>query len=218
MITKYGLSTFYITLLVALIIIASGIFVGNNILKYILIIAGIVLALFTINFFRDPERVTPNKDAAVFSPADGKVIIVKDIEDKRFINGKAKQISIFMSPLDIHVNRIPITGKVEYLRYIEGEYLVAFYEKADERNERSEIGITSQWGKVLFTQVAGTIARRIVYNLSEGDSVTAGKRFGMIKFGSRSDVIVGDDWNLKVKLGDRVTAGETILFEKGNDD
>ena len=218
MITKYGLSTFYITLLVALIIIASGIFVGNNILKYILIIAGIVLALFTINFFRDPERVTPNKNAAVFSPADGKVIIVKDIEDKRFINGKAKQISIFMSPLDVHVNRIPISGKVDYLRYIEGEYLVAFYEKADERNERSEIGITSQWGKVLFTQVAGTIARRIVYNLSEGDSVTAGKRFGMIKFGSRSDVIVGDDWNLKVKLGDRVTAGETILFEKGNDD
>ncbi len=218
MITKYGLSTFYITLLVALIIIASGIFVGNNILKYILIIAGIVLALFTINFFRDPERVTPNKNAAVFSPADGKVIIVKDIEDKRFINGKAKQISIFMSPLNVHVNRIPISGKVDYLRYIEGEYLVAFYEKADERNERSEIGITSQWGKVLFTQVAGTIARRIVYNLSEGDSVTAGKRFGMIKFGSRSDVIVGDDWNLKVKLGDRVTAGETILFEKGNDD
>lgn len=218
MITKYGLSTFYITLLVALIIIASGIFVGNNILKYILIIAGIVLALFTINFFRDPERVTPNKNAAVFSPADGKVIIVKDINDKRFINGKAKQISIFMSPLDVHVNRIPISGKVDYLRYIEGEYLVAFYEKADERNERSEIGITSQWGKVLFTQVAGTIARRIVYNLSEGDSVTAGKRFGMIKFGSRSDVIVGDDWNLKVKLGDRVTAGETILFEKGNDD
>lgn len=218
MITKYGLSTFYITLLVALIIIASGIFVGNNILKYILIIAGIVLALFTINFFRDPERVTPNKNAAVFSPADGKVIIVKDIEDKRFINGKAKQISIFMSPLDVHVNRIPISGKVDYLRYIKGEYLVAFYEKADERNERSEIGITSQWGKVLFTQVAGTIARRIVYNLSEGDSVTAGKRFGMIKFGSRSDVIVGDDWNLKVKLGDRVTAGETILFEKGNDD
>ncbi len=218
MITKYGLSTFYITLLVALIIIASGIFVGNNILKYILIIAGIVLALFTINFFRDPERVTPNKNAAVFSPADGKVIIVKDIKDKRFINGKAKQISIFMSPLDVHVNRIPISGKVDYLRYIKGEYLVAFYEKADERNERSEIGITSQWGKVLFTQVAGTIARRIVYNLSEGDSVTAGKRFGMIKFGSRSDVIVGDDWNLKVKLGDRVTAGETILFEKGNDD
>lgn len=218
MITKYGLSTFYITLLVALIIIASGIFVGNNILKYILIIAGIVLALFTINFFRDPERVTPNKNAAVFSPADGKVIIVKDIKDKRFINGKAKQISIFMSPLNVHVNRIPISGKVDYLRYIEGEYLVAFYEKADERNERSEIGITSQWGKVLFTQVAGTIARRIVYNLSEGDSVTAGKRFGMIKFGSRSDVIVGDDWNLKVKLGDRVTAGETILFEKGNDD
>ncbi|KUO62937.1 phosphatidylserine decarboxylase [bacterium BRH_c32] len=218
MITKYGLSTFYITLLVALIIIASGIFVGNNILKYILIIAGIVLALFTINFFRDPERVTPNKDAAVFSPADGKIIIVKDIEDKRFINGKAKQISIFMSPLDVHVNRIPITGKVEYLRYIKGEYLVAFYEKADERNERSEIGIASQWGKVLFTQVAGTIARRIVYNLSEGDSVTAGNRFGMIKFGSRSDVVVGSDWNLKVKLGDKVTAGETILFEKGNDD
>lgn len=118
-----------------------------------------------------------------------------------------------MSPLNVHINRIPIDGTVDYLKYHNGEYLVAFHDKADERNERSEIGITSKFGKVLFTQVAGFVARRIIYNLTEGDTVKAGKRFGMIKFGSRVDVIVNHDWDLKVKEGDVVKAGESILFE-----
>ena len=166
-----------------------------------------------INFFRDPERVTPDRDNVVVSPADGKVIIIKDFEDKKFVNGSAKQISIFMSPLNVHVNRIPINGKVTYVKYHHGDYIMAFEEKASERNERSEFGIESKYGKVFFTQVAGFVARRIVYEIKEGDSVKIGKRFGMIKFGSRVDVIVSSDWKLNVAMNQMVKAGETILFE-----
>ena len=118
-----------------------------------------------------------------------------------------------MSPLNVHVNRIPISGKVDFLKYVKGDYLVAFHEKADKRNERTEIGITSKFGKMFFTQIAGFIARRIVCDLKVGDNVTMGNRFGMIKFGSRSDVIVPLNWKPKFKMGDKVKAGETILFE-----
>ena len=118
-----------------------------------------------------------------------------------------------MSPLNVHVNRIPISGQVEYLEYFKGKYIAAFEDKASEENERAEFGIMSKFGKVFFTQVAGFIARRIVYEIKEGDSVTAGERFGMIKFGSRSDIVVSSDWLVKVKKDDNVRAGETILFE-----
>ena len=118
------------------------------------------------------------------------------------------------SPLsDFVIIGIPITGKVEYLKYINGKYLAAFEDKASELNERSEFGINSKNGKVFFTQVAGFIARRIVYDIKLGDSVKIGERFGMIKFGSRVDVIVPAEWHEKVKKDDNVTAGETILFE-----
>jgi phosphatidylserine decarboxylase len=155
----------------------------------------------------------PNKSNIVVSPADGRILFVKDVLDNNFINGKAKLVSIFMSPLNVHVNRIPITGKVEYVKYIQGEYLAAFEDKASERNERNEIGIISPEGKVFFTQIAGFVARRIVSDLKVGDSVNIGNRFGMIKFGSRVDIIVPVQWQVKVKKDDNVTAGETILFE-----
>jgi phosphatidylserine decarboxylase len=174
---------------------------------------GIGFLIFCINFFRDPERTPPKEKNVIVSPADGKVVIIKDVFEKRFLDSEATQVSIFMSPLNVHVNRIPIDGTVDFLNYVRGDYLVAFHEKADLRNERSEIGITSKFGKILFTQVAGFIARRIVFDLKLGDSVSIGDRFGMIKFGSRSDVIVPKEWKLKVKLGDVVTAGQTILFE-----
>ena len=118
-----------------------------------------------------------------------------------------------MSPFDVHVNRIPVNGTVKYLKYHEGEYLVAYHDKADERNERNLVGIEGKYGKVLFSQVAGLVARRIICNLNEGDSVEAGSRFGMIKFGSRVDVIVSKDWKPLVEVGSIVRAGETILFE-----
>ena len=173
--------------------------------------------LFTLYFFRDPGRKTPDREGIVLSPADGKVLVIKDVNANKFIDGEAQQISIFMSPLNVHVNRIPITGKVDFLEYVHGKYLVAFNDKADEENERNLIGITSKYGKVFYTQVAGFVARRIISTLRLGDSVKMGERFGMIKFGSRVDVVVDKSWKLLVSEGDAVTAGETILFEKRNE-
>ncbi len=216
MITKYGYGTVgFITVIIFIVIVAS-IFLQNNIIKYILFGAGITFMIFTLYFFRDPERTSPVDKNLIVSPADGKVLSVVETEEDKFINGPAWKVSIFMSPLNVHVNRIPMSGKVEYLKYHKGEYLMAFHDKADERNERNEIGISGNMGKILFTQVAGFIARRIVSDLQPGQEVIKGERFGMIKFGSRSDVYVSKDFKVNVKQGDIVAAGETILFEIGN--
>ncbi|MBS3945656.1 MAG: phosphatidylserine decarboxylase family protein [Melioribacter sp.] len=213
MITRYGLNTFIISALFSIGLVVIAFFIESGWIKYPLMLLGIGFLIFCINFFRDPDRTPPKEKNVIVSPADGKVVIIKDVFEKRFLDCEATQVSIFMSPLNVHVNRIPIDGTVDFLNYIKGDYLVAFHEKADLRNERSEIGITCKFGKMLFTQVAGFIARRIVFDLKLGDSVSIGDRFGMIKFGSRSDVVVPKEWKLKVKLGDVVTAGQTVLFE-----
>jgi phosphatidylserine decarboxylase len=213
MFTKYGYSTIGTITIIVFVFIAVSFFVQNPFLKAILIIIPIVFFIFTLNFFRDPDRLTPSDDNIVVSPADGRVLFVKEVIDHKFIKGKAKQISIFMSPLNVHVNRIPITGTIENLKYHKGEYIAAFEDKASEKNERAEFVISNNKGKVFFTQVAGFIARRIIYELKVNDSVKIGERFGMIKFGSRVDVVVPFEWKEKVKKDDKVTAGETILFE-----
>lgn len=214
MFTRYGYTTIGIAAIIFFIGISLSFFVNNNLLKIILILLPAIFLIFTLNFFRDPERKPPSKDNIVVSPADGKVLFVKEVLDNKYINGKAKQISIFMSPLDVHVNRIPITGTIEYLKYHQGEFIAAFEDKASEKNERAEFGIKSRFGKVFFTQVAGVVARRIIYELKDGDEVKTGERFGMIKFGSRVDVVVSESvWQECVKKGDNVKAGETILFE-----
>ncbi|HMN48232.1 MAG TPA: phosphatidylserine decarboxylase family protein [Ignavibacteriaceae bacterium] len=213
MFTKYGYNTIGIVSIIVFVLIAIGILVNNNFIRIPLILIAVLLIIFTLNFFRDPDRTTPDKNNIVVSPADGRVLFVKDVIDDKFIKGKAKMVSIFMSPLNVHVNRIPISGKVEYLKYIQGDYIAAFEDKASERNERNEIGITSSAGKVLFIQIAGFVARRIICDLKVGDQVNIGNRFGMIKFGSRVDIIVPVQWQVKVNKDDKVTAGETILFE-----
>ncbi|MGE5364091.1 MAG: phosphatidylserine decarboxylase family protein [Bacteroidota bacterium] len=211
--TKYGYSTIGIAAVIFFVLMCIGIFSSNNYLRILLISGGLLLLVFTLNFFRDPERVAPAQDNVIVSPADGRVILIKDVSDDRYIKSEAVQLSIFMSPLNVHVNRIPIDGSVEYVKYIKGEYLVASADKASEKNERAEFGVLSRYGKVFFTQVAGYVARRIVYELKPGQQVRIGERFGMIKFGSRVDVVVPRDWKLRVKNGDNVVAGETILFE-----
>jgi len=213
MFTKYGYNTMGVVFFVVFILIVLSIFSSANYIRFPLILIAVLLAAFTLNFFRDPERKLPEKSNIVVSPADGRVLFVKDIIDERFLNSKAKMVSIFMSPLNVHVNRIPITGRVDYLKYVEGNYIAAFEDKASEENERNEIGISSPAGKVLFIQIAGFIARRIVSEVKIGETVSIGNRFGMIKFGSRVDIIVPEQWQVKVKKDDNVTAGETILFE-----
>lgn len=216
MITKYGYTTIGIVAVICFIFISASFFINIFPIKFFIILFAILLIGFTINFFRDPEREIPPIENVIISPADGKIILIKDINENKFLKDNARQISIFMSPLNVHVNRIPIDGVIEYLQYHEGKYLVAYDDKASELNERSEIGINSKLGKVLFTQIAGFVARRIIYDLKIGDNVKKGNRFGMIKFGSRVDVIVDKRWKVKVKNGDKVFAGETILFELNN--
>lgn len=211
--TKYGYSTIGIVTIIAFALIIAGILFQNSYLKYSLITIAVLMMIFTINFFRDPDRTSPDRDDIVVSPADGTVVLIKKVYEDQYIKSNAWQISIFMSPLNVHVNRIPADGKVEYLKYHKGEYLVATDDKASERNERSVFGISGKYGPMMFTQVAGYVARRIIYELKTGDEVKMGERFGMIKFGSRVDVIVPEKWEIKVKKGDKVTAGETILYE-----
>ena len=213
MFTRYGYTTIGIAAVIFFIGLSLSFFTNSNILKLVLIIIPLFFLIFSLNFFRDPERTPPAEDNVVVSPADGRVLFVKEVLDNKYINDRAKQISIFMSPVDVHVNRIPIDGKVEYVKYFKGEFIAAFEDKASEKNERAEFGIMSKYGKVFFTQVAGYIARRIIYNLKEGDEVKIGNRFGMIKFGSRVDVVVPENWEVVVKKDDRVVAGETILFK-----
>jgi phosphatidylserine decarboxylase len=213
MFTKYGYSTLGIICIIAFLIISGSLFLNNSYLKSGIIVLTLIFVLLSLNFFRDPERITPEQANVLVSPADGRVLFVKTIEDKKYIIGPAKQISIFMSPLDVHVNRIPIDGTVEYLKHHEGKFIAAFEDKSSEDNERAEYGILSKYGKVFFRQVAGFIARRIIYEIKSGDKVKKGERFGMIKFGSRVDVIVPEEWIEKIKKDQKVFAGETILFE-----
>lgn len=213
MFTKYGYATIGVVAVIAFILISLSFFTQNNPLKIILVLIAAIILLLTLNFFRDPERKTPAQNGIIVSPADGKVIVVKQNIANSFVGENCNQISIFMSPLNVHVNRIPISGKVEHLKYHEGKFIAAFEDKASENNERMETGIISNGNKILFTQIAGFLARRIVNDLNVGDNVTIGERFGMIKFGSRVDVFVPGNWTPVVQLNDNVHAGETILFE-----
>ena len=213
MITKHGYINVAIIAIISFVLFVVSYFLENTYISIGLTSITLLFLIFTLYFFRDPDRTSPQLENVILSPADGKVLLIKKVESNKYVSGEAWQVSVFMSPLNVHVNRIPINGKVELINYVKGEYLVAFHDKADERNERSEIGILSKYGKIFFTQVAGFVARRIVYELKEGDDVKIGNRFGMIKFGSRCDVIVSSDWDLKVQENDIVTAGESILFE-----
>lgn len=186
----------------------------SGIAMYFSMILGAFLIGFTLYFFRDPERTTPVGETLIIAPADGKVIDIKKITENKYLKSEATQVSIFLSPLDVHVNRIPMTGVVEYAVYIPGEYLVAWHEKASELNERSEFGVKHSSGaRMFFRQITGYVARRIVFHIKEGDLVHAGERFGMMKFGSRMDLVYGKDITLNVRVGDKVVAGETVIGE-----
>ncbi len=211
MITKYGTSTVSIIAICVFTLIAIGFFITNPYIKYSLFAIGIVFLGFTLNFFRDPERKTPTGNNLVVSPADGKIISIIETYDDEYLKSQCIRIAIFMSPLNVHVNRIPITGNIEYLKYYPGKYLVAFEEKSSLNNERMSIGVNTKFGKIKFTQIAGFVARRIVTDLNLNQEVKTGERFGMIKFGSRVDVFIPINAKVKVQLNQKVFAGETIL-------
>ena len=171
------------------------------------------ICLFNFYFFRDPDRTIPEGTDKILSPADGTVVLIEEVDEPYYFKAKVKRVSIFLSVFNVHVNRIPISGTVEFLKYIKGKFLVAFADKASEENEQSIIGIKHEKGKILFKQIAGIIARRIVYHLEEGDSVTAGDRFGLIRYGSRVDMFFPENVDLNISLKDKVYGGETVIGE-----
>ncbi|MBO6524499.1 MAG: phosphatidylserine decarboxylase family protein [Balneolaceae bacterium] len=206
----------YPTMTLATIVLIGVVYLTFNFLPewlaYILSASVAVLWGIVIYFFRDPERETPQGENLIISPADGKVVLIKEIEEDVYLKTKATQISIFLSPLNVHVNRNPISGKLEYLKYHPGKYLMAWDENASIENERADFGVLHGSGtKLFFKQITGFLARRIVYHIKEGDDLVAGDRFGMMKFGSRMDVIIPGNVDIQVKEGDRTWAGQSIL-------
>jgi phosphatidylserine decarboxylase len=168
--------------------------------------------LFICCFFRDPDRVTPDEERAVICPADGKVVFTGIVESNPFLPGRRLKVGIFMSVFNVHVNRVPLSGKIEHIAYYPGKFMPADRPAASTKNEHNAVTLETGAGEhICFVQVAGLIARRIICNVKAGDLVTAGQRFGMICFGSRVDVYLPADAMLQVRIGDKVTAGTTIL-------
>jgi phosphatidylserine decarboxylase len=171
----------------------------------------LVLTLFVLFFFRDPERAVPEGKGVVVSPADGKVIVVKDIYEPDYLKQDVKQISIFLSVFNVHVNRAPIAGAVEVVKYNPGKFHVASVDKASLANEQTAMVIASGKHKMLVKQIAGLIARRIVCYARPGDAIRTGERYGLIRFGSRVDIFLPKDSELKVKVGDRLKGASDVI-------
>jgi phosphatidylserine decarboxylase len=175
-------------------------------------LAGIAVFALVLNFFRDPERTPPADEGLIVAPADGRVIVVTPVREERFLKADTTKISIFMSPLNVHVNRNPVSGTVVGTHYNHGKYLRAFAEKASLDNEQNAIVVEDARGRRLcFVRIAGFVARRIICYLQPGMSIRRGERCGIIKFGSRLDVYVPPEVEVRVQVGDRTTAGETVI-------
>lgn len=215
MFTKYGTDNLLVMLAVSAVLIIAAVLLARPWIAWPLGIAGVLFAAFAMWFFRDPDRSIPaeaiENKTTVLAPADGKVVQIIDTEETRYIKGAVRQISIFLSPLDVHVNRSPVSGVVEYFEYNEGDYLVAYHPKSSELNEQTYIGVKTAYGKVLFKQIVGIVARRLVFDVKEGDSLTIGQKFGMMKFGSRMDILIDPQSEILIKKGQSVVAGETII-------
>jgi phosphatidylserine decarboxylase len=171
----------------------------------------LLLTLFFAWFFRDPERTAPAGDGLFVAPADGKVIVLAQVREKEFLNDDALMISIFMSPLDVHVNRMPCDGTVATVEHRPGKFLKAFLPEASWENESIAMVLSTPYGKVLARQIAGAVARRCVCRVRPGNALRRGERYGIIKFSSRVDIFLPAAAAPKVALGDKVTAGETII-------
>lgn len=172
-----------------------------------------IVAAWVVYFFRDPEREGARGDGLVISPADGKIVMITEVHEPAFIRGPAIRISVFMNIFSVHVNRYPVSGDVRYTHYNPGKFLNAAVEKASLENEQSSVGIESPIGRVVVRQIAGLIARRILTYSRDGDRAAQGTRFGIIRFGSRVDVFVPTTCVVKVKAGEQVFAGLTVLAE-----
>ncbi len=207
---KDGVPVIVAALFLALVLTAIG-WLLNSSFSLLLYILALFIAGFTMFFFRDPDRKVPAGDY-ILAPADGKVISIAMVREETYLQSSARQITIFLSLGDVHVNRVPVSGTVEHVAYFPGKYLVAWHPKASELNERAEFGIRHPSGlKVFYRQITGFVARRIVFHTKVGDKAVAGDRFGLMKFGSRMDILVPEDMEILVSKGDKTVGGVTVL-------
>ena len=202
----------YTVLLLSGINLAFFQFLDVPFLNYTLLSISVVLLVLVLNFFKVPLRKVTINDKNILAPSDGKLVVIEQVQENEYLKEKCIQLSIFMSPLNVHKQWFPINGKVEYTKYHPGKYLVAWHPKSSKENERSTTVICSNNGtKILFRQIAGAVARRICNYANLGQNITQKDEAGFIKFGSRVDVFVPLNAEIKVKIDDKIIGGQTIL-------
>ena len=211
---KEGINTIIITVLV-LVIFNLSVFVffcDSNLIFYLSILISSFLLFIVLQFFRKPRRLVHLSEDSVVSPADGKVVVIEKVKETEYFNEERMQVSIFMSLWNIHINWFPVTGIVKFFKYHKGKYLLAINPKSSTENERTTVVIENEQKKeILFRQIAGQVARRIVYYYKEGDNVRQSDECGFIKFGSRVDILLPLDAQVNVKIGDEVKGSETVI-------
>ncbi|GAB2608918.1 phosphatidylserine decarboxylase family protein [Emticicia sediminis] len=186
----------------------------QDILHTLLLIVSLFLFVIVVQFFRKPTRTTVKNPKHVIAPADGKVVVIEEVVETEYFKGPRRQVSIFMSPLNVHINFNPISGIVTYAKYHAGKYLVAWHPKSSTENERTTIVVKHHNGtEILFRQIAGALARRICWYVKEGQAVEQGSEFGFIKFGSRIDIFLPLDAKILVNIDDKPVGGETVIAE-----
>ena len=208
---KIVLGTFLAVLSINLI--TNFIFNAGKTVSWFIFAVTFSIFAFVTYFFRNPKRNIITDDDKIICPADGKVVVIEEVYEPEYFEDKRLQVSVFMSPANVHVNRAPIAGEVKYSKYHDGKYLVAWHPKSSTENERTSLVIDNGSVDVLVRQIAGMVARRIVYYLNEGDTIEQGADFGFIKFGSRVDMFLPLDTKINVQLGQKVKGGITIIGE-----
>ena len=214
---KEGYQILFWTVLILLainILSISYLFNGNETAITLMLAISLVLFLLILQFFRKPRRTTPLNEQHVISPCDGTVVVIEEVNEPEYFKEPRRQVSIFMSPLNVHINFHPITGTVKYVKYYPGKYLVAWHPKSSTENERTSVVIRAQNGaEILLRQIAGALARRIVWYAKEGQQVQQGHELGFIKFGSRVDLFLPLDADVKVKIGEKTRGGVTVIAD-----
>ncbi|MEM7370872.1 MAG: phosphatidylserine decarboxylase family protein [Bacteroidota bacterium] len=203
-----------VTIPISILVIAGLVWAGfaiHAILGYIFAFLGVALVLLVFNFFRNPDIDIATDPKGILSPCDGKVVVIEEVEDEVYFHGKVRQISVFMSPLNVHVNRNPISGSLKKVQYFPGKYLMAFNPKSSQLNEQTYVVAENDLITIAYKQIAGFLARRIKWYVQENDQVEQGGEYGFIKFGSRIDILMPLSANVTVQLGDKVLAGRTTL-------
>ncbi|MCC6720885.1 MAG: phosphatidylserine decarboxylase family protein [Bacteroidia bacterium] len=210
---KEGFVTILITIIFIVVInFLTDRYVSNLWLRNSILLFSLVLLIIVLQFFRNPTRKITACEDCIIAPADGKVVVIEKVVEKEYLNSECTQVSIFMSPFNVHVNRNPVGGIVKYFKYHPGKYLVAWHPKSSELNERTTTVIETKSGhKILFRQIAGALARRICWYIKENQNVKQGEEMGFIKFGSRVDIFLPKNYNISVKLNDKTIGGKTII-------